>query len=131
MAGPLPADQTPLKRNRILRVLEQRLRDKQCVLGIVAHHPATQEEAVTPLTCPAALDSLSRHARGRQPKCVAHRRAQEDSGEGLPPSGNAGAPAHLLAASLAAIVDGASCHTFNSNLSPSDTTVRSKATRRS
>jgi hypothetical protein len=72
-----------LEGHRIVRVREQRLRNKECVFGVVADHPATEEKSVSPLAVPAALDALTGHTFGGQTQGIAHGCSEQRAGESL------------------------------------------------
>ena len=62
---------------------EQRLRNKECVFGVVADHPATEEKSVSPLAVPAALDALTGHTFRGETQGVAHGSSEQDTSKGV------------------------------------------------
>ena len=59
------------------------LGDEQCVLGIVADHPAVEHQPLTPPIAEESSDPLPRDSLGRQADGIAHRRTEEHAPESI------------------------------------------------
>ncbi len=69
--------------HRIVRMREQRLGDKERVFGVVADHPAAEENSVSPMAVPAALDALTGHTFGGQTQGITHGGSEQDTSKGV------------------------------------------------
>ena len=79
---PQPCSKRPLKKRGVHWMLGERLRNRERMLGVVAEHPAPEDESHPPVAIPSASDSLRLQAFRRQPERIADSGAEQSAVNG-------------------------------------------------